>query len=113
MADFSKTSGEILSQQQRSQMVDNYLALAGEGDPRSEFFGKKFLRELMRQCKGKSTGIKVEYGRDINGLRLIVTPCGEDGKELTIPIELNGLKDEPPAAGGGGSTTRCPNSCSP
>lgn len=111
MSDFSKTSGEIVSKEQHKQWVDTYLSSAGEGAPRSEFFGKRFLKELMRQCKGNSSGVWIDYGRDVNGLRLVVVPADKEGKRLDIPIELNGLKDGAPQNGGGGSSTRCPNSC--
>lgn len=111
MADFSKESGEIVSKETHKQWVDNYLETAGEGAPRSEFFGKRFLKELMRQCNGASSGVWIDFGRDINGLRLVVVPADKEGKRLEVPVELNGLKDGPPATGGGGSVTRCPNSC--
>lgn len=111
MADFTKEAGYIMSAQEKKELIDNYLESAGEGAPRSEFFGKKFLKRLMRECKGEAAGIWIQYGRDVNGLRIVLSPADCNGKMLELITDNGGLKDEPPATGGGGSATRCPNSC--
>lgn len=111
MTNFSKETGYIMSPDEKKTLIANYLESAGDGAPRSEFFGKKFLKKLMRECKGDSAGVWIQYGRDVNGLRIIINPADCNGKQLEITADNGGLKDGPPATGGGGSTTRCPNSC--
>ena len=42
--------------------------------------------------------------------QIIIRPVDENGNELSVPDEIQGLKDSPPSNSGGGSSP-CPNMC--
>lgn len=84
----------IVEQESKFAKEEDYFKFIVVGKYFLEAIGDKAIAYRLYPVKGQ----------------IIIRPVDENGNEINVPDEIQGLKDGPPANSGGGSSP-CPNMC--
>lgn len=104
MAHYTGKEGQIIPNSIANKLIkqqeeiysgeDNYFKFIVVGKEFLEAIGEKAVSYRLYPVKGQ----------------IIIRPVDENGNEISVPDEVQGLKDSPPSNSGGGGP-RCPREC--
>lgn len=109
MSKYTGTEAKIVPNEETDEWIKSYESIHGQNEDYTKFevFGRETILKL--NVPG-AVALRIYNGWREGQTCLILRPVDRDGKELGVPVVMQGMKDGK-GGGSGGSGPRCPVSC--